>query len=490
MRKNKGFTLIEIIVSLAIFAIISVGFLGMFTTVFINTYKTSEITENSFASQSLAEEAILDVKNKIDNNNHSNISQSSKTIKIFDELGTGYEKDIVVYHVKENVAGGRPIETFVAQNRPPKLIVPKITSDVRINANTTSMIPYPNIGMKNLLTVNAETPVVDQPGYLIQHLYYWYLSDQKHYIKSLPPSFPDAYAIIPAYTGNLISSITDEYKNKFIKLMVTPVGEKGQMGSGYTSNNVLISGLSVNDNLLIHLDASMIDLTADVDSNRVKQWNNISPIALNTIPSTGANRPAYTIDTIGVTDPHEVIEVTRSLTGSNQFLTIDANSTINSGKRNVTVYLVVKFDDENAITTNVPIIDTRYNNSTRKWTLGTNNDGQLELQKYGNNSNQKRIVTIGETESRTGEWSILRLDVYDNQLSIKSNAIKENNQYIFDDVQTENNGLDRDIYSTPMRIYFNNVGYSMSEILVYEGKQSETDSQKVLEYLFTKFIRE
>ena len=66
--KKKGFTLIEIILSLAIFALISVGFLGMFSTVFINTYRSTEVTENAFFAQQQIEDQIADVKRDLENN--------------------------------------------------------------------------------------------------------------------------------------------------------------------------------------------------------------------------------------------------------------------------------------------------------------------------------------------------------------------------------------------------------------------------------------
>lgn len=492
MFKKKGFTLIEIIVSLAIFAIISVGFLGMFTTVFINTYKTSEITENSFASQSIVEEKILDVKTKIENNNHSAIGLSTETITIFNELGSGYSKNISVYHLKEGVTGGRPIETLVSQIRPPSLVVPIITSNVEINAIKPAREDYPNIGMKSLLSIKAEEPVVDKPGFLIQHLYYWYKTNQKHYVKSLGPVFPDEYEIITSYTGKIITSVSDDYASKFVRLMITPVGEKGKMGSGYPSNEVLISGLPTNDNLLIHLDASMIDLGTDVSSDRVIRWKDIGGNRLSVSDSSPGNRPLISQHTVVDNEPHQVLGVERFASGSNQQLILNQDNTINAGKRNVTVYVVAKFDALNSISNNVTIIESRHNNQRYRWTFGTDENGQLLLHKQGSNTNdgQKRIVALNDSEFRTGEWSILRLDVYDDVIRIYNGLNLVEETYSFTATRENTSGLNQDVYSTPMRINFNNIGYSMSEILVYEGKQSDTDSQKVLEYLFTKFIGE
>src|SRR5690554_5595540 len=320
LKSKKAFTLIEIIVSLAIFAIISAGFYSLFASVFINTYNTSQITENSFASQSAVEDAILDVKTKISNNDHGSITNDTEVYTLFSSFGSSFEKDVTVYKVLESVEGTRPIETYVAQTRPPQLIVPNITSDVRIAARTLSEVNYPNIGMKQTLTINADEPVTDNPGYLIQHLYYWYKSGGRDYIKSEPPIFPDNYAIIPEYTAKVISSVNDSYANSFVKLLVTPVGEKGQMGNSYPSNDLLISGMPVNDNLLMNLDASMIDLVTDVSSNRVIRWNDIGPYSIPGSNSNTNNRPLISEHLVGSDTTHKVLGIQKSLPGSNQYL--------------------------------------------------------------------------------------------------------------------------------------------------------------------------
>lgn len=492
MPKNKGFTLIEIIVSLAIFAIISVGFLGMFTTVFINTYKTSKITENSFASQSVVEDKILEVKNKIDNDAQNTIDITPTTVTIFDELGVNFKKVITVYHIKEGVSGGRPIETYVTQTRAPKLIVPKITSTVTITANTLAVEPYPNLGMKSNLTLNAATPVVDKPGYLIQHLYYWYRSNQTQYVKSLVPEFPAEYEIIPAYTGKVISTITDDYANRFVQLMITPVGEKGQMGSGYPSNNVLISGLSVNNDLLIHLDASMIDLSKDVTAGRVVRWKDIGPKALSVSDSNSANRPQIDEHIVYDSVPHKVLGVSRNSTGSTQQLTIQSNNTINTGKTNVTAYVAIKFASVNAVTVNVPIIDSNSSGTTNEWSLGTNATGQLQLNKQGtnNNTSQNRYIALSETNFKNDAWSILRLDIYTNVIRIYNGLTLVGETYNFTETKENSTSLSSNFNLTPFQVIFNNVGYSVGEVLVYEGQQSTADSQKVLDYLYKKFIGE
>ena len=165
---KKGFTLLEIILSLAIFAIMSVGFLSVFSTIFINTYRTSIITEETFEAQKLLEEQILDVKEKILNNDHSSITVAEDTHVLFSSYGADFEREVIVYPLTALLSNGATLETLVSQVRPPQLIVPVIESPVIITANTTLEVPYPNIGMNQLLSVNGHTPTsISNEGYLI-----------------------------------------------------------------------------------------------------------------------------------------------------------------------------------------------------------------------------------------------------------------------------------------------------------------------------------
>ena len=107
MRNNvNGFTLIEIIVSLAIFALISVSFLTMFSTVFISTYRTSEITEETFMVQKLLENEILDIKSKLENDLHAEITTTPADYVIFDSLGSNYTRTVTAYPVNFALANG------------------------------------------------------------------------------------------------------------------------------------------------------------------------------------------------------------------------------------------------------------------------------------------------------------------------------------------------------------------------------------------------
>lgn len=129
---KDGMTLIEIIVALAIFAIMSVGFYGAFATIFINMYQSSEITENLFKSQQLIEERIADVKLKLKNG----LASEEKDRESFVFFSGTNQRTVYAYHLSEKMINGKVIETLVAENRPPQLEVPIINTPVIIGAKT------------------------------------------------------------------------------------------------------------------------------------------------------------------------------------------------------------------------------------------------------------------------------------------------------------------------------------------------------------------
>jgi prepilin-type N-terminal cleavage/methylation domain-containing protein len=255
-RSNKGFTLVEVILSLAIFSIISVGFLGMFSSVYINTFKSTVVTENAFLAQRQIEDQIAVVKSSLEKNTPPT-GLTSSTVTLFSGSNL---RNVIVYHLRQSVTTDQVIDTLVASSRPPQLLVPNITSTVTIAAfSGTTKKDYPNIGMPSLSVDLGTTLVVDNPGLLIRYLYYWYISNPGYYITNTPPAFPDNYEIIAEHTTDTIPSIPTTYGGRFLKLVVTPVGEKGQMGTSVQSNALYISGIPINDNLIFNLDASYIN---------------------------------------------------------------------------------------------------------------------------------------------------------------------------------------------------------------------------------------
>lgn len=498
MRNNvNGFTLIEIIVSLAIFALISVSFLTMFSTVFISTYRTSEITEETFMVQKLLENEILDIKSKLENDLHAEITTTPADYVIFDSLGSNYTRTVTAYPVNFALANGQIIESLVSQIRPPQLIVPVINSPVVITANTTVQVAYPNIGMKQLLTINGQTPSnISNPGYLIHMLNYWYRTSAKHYTPYLPPTFPDDFEVITQYTDKVIPVITDDYSGKFVQLMMTPVGEKGQVGQSVPSNAILVSSMPVNSNLLLHMDASFIDTNSSTEVisslSRVRQWKNISLTSMTAVTTNNNNSsPEFVIEELGVQNPRRVISIQKNTTNSSQTL---ANTSTITGKQNLTMYFAVRFYGNaegtvSGVAPNVVLFNINSQNNTNKAIIQTDSDGILEVRRIGNNTSTTRVAKIGH-EFRTGQWAVFKVDLLSSRTALYSSLeVDADGVYHFVNSSVNNTSITQNININRFLANFA-FGYNVGEVMIFDGEQSQLDSQAILKYLYEKFMIE
>lgn len=480
--KNKsGMTLLEIIISLAIFAIINVGFYGMFSTVFINMYKTSKITESAFLSQQVIENHIAEVKQKLKNGLVDQVTDDKLSITLFSGSN---ERTVSAFHLTENMINGKLVETLVAENRPPQLRVPVITSEVIIKAkNGSTTINYPNIALRDTYDIILEggTPTVDNEGLLIQHLYYWYISKPGFYTLSQPPLFPEDFEILAGYTAKDIVTIPESFGGKFLVLMVTPVGEKGAMGDSVVSNEVFISPLPVTSNLLLHFDASWINTkegSTEYSGDRVQRWYNISS---NT---PAAPNPTGSLPTIAVSQGGKrTFGVTRSSSTGTQLL---SNTNSITGKQNLTVYFIANFLTLNGAEKDITLLNSRNGSSTNSFVLKTSNvvgsEGRLELIR---NFTTGSANIIAEANYRTDEWEIIKLELYTNRIAIR-NSLTFNSVYSFIGNQEVTINNTSSILLSPFTMNFA-VGYTMGEIMVYDGIVSNEDEQKILKYLSNKY---
>ena len=488
-KSRSGMTLLEIVVSLAIFAIMSVGFYGVFATVFVNMYHTSRVTENVFESQQVIEERIADVKLKLKNGLVSEVTDTRETHVLFSGSN---QRTVYAYHLTETMINGRRIETLIAENRPPQLEVPIIEGGVVIGAKLGSNpIKYPNIASRENLSIGlSEDITVNNEGILIQYLYYWYKSKPGYYTLSDPPQFPNDYEVLAGYTSKDILTIPQSFGGSFFKLLVTPVGEKGAMGTSVESNALFISPLPVYSSLLLHYDASLINKANPIEfeNNRVKQWFDMGPLGH---PSASAatninNRPGISSYVYGEETQKHTFGV-KSETSGTQTLTSNVLNAIS--RQNVTVYLVVNFNSLNGAGNNILLLHSRSSNTSNrnKFVLKTSSvsgyQGQLELIRYSNNGTQFSV--INESNYRTDRWEIIKLEVYSSGLSIRSEITKIDDDFSFLSSKT-GVSTPNPITLTPFRLSFE-YGYAIGEVLVYDDITTTSDEQLILEYLYNKY---
>lgn len=488
-NKNNGFTLIEVILSLAIFAIISVGFLGVFSSVYINTFKSTALTEGSFYAQQLIEDEIAAVKINLE----SNIDPTGltpTTVNLFS--GTSQARSVVVYRLEETISTSQILETYVSRVRPPVLETPNIEGGVTIAASSVSgTVINPNIGMPSLSLDLGNELVVDNPGILIRYLYYWYMSNPGYYIPSSPPTFPDDYQIITDYTSRLITSVPDSFKGRFIKLVVTPVGDKGKMGTSVASNAIYISSMPINDNLVFHIDANYIDrndssqigdnLPGSTVYNYVKKWNDIGPWDLNLLQSDPNMQPLlylYTVD--GTTTPdHNLLGVLGVSGGTS--INLKSLSTPDVGSiSNMTVYFAAKFDDT-LLDSTILFQSKATMSAGNRWDLSiiANDVGsdQMVLNRYLASETRSLISTNQSFQDST--WKIFKLEIFQNKLSIAIDGADAG----FDDSYSSTS---EKIQFTDFKINFSNSA-SIGEILVFDTSHDSLQSAKIYEYLNDKY---
>jgi prepilin-type N-terminal cleavage/methylation domain-containing protein len=485
---QKGFTLIEIILSLAIFAIISVGFLGVFSSISINTFNSTKLTEDAFLAQQEIEDKIASVKSDLESNIvPTGLTSSSKA------LFTGTNaRTVVVYHLQQNITTGQVIETYVSQTRPPSLQTPSITSAVTIAAfSGTTKEDYPNIGMPNLSLDLGNELVVDNPGLLIRYLYYWYISNPGYYIASSPPTFPDEYQIITDHTSRLISEVPAEYAGRFIKLVVTPVGEHGRMGTSVESNALYISTMPLNDNLIFHLDANYVnkDDTTQIRTttvsgkvyNYIKKWNDIGPLGVNLAQATSASQPILYQYTLGSgTVARDVLGTLGFTGGSNMYLLSPTTPNVGS-KLNMTVYFVAKFDPTFPASTS--IFQTKATAAAgNRWLLGTDGSNQLVLTRYLATTSAANTITLTSTDSTydDGTWKVFKLSIWANQLALEIDGVSAGSINYTATTQT--------MQFTDFRINFNS-SLTLGEMIIFDTIQAtgSTQSNEIYQYLNNKY---
>lgn len=304
MKTNRGYTLIEVIVSIAVLGIISVFFLGAMTGHISLLNKTKEITKGIFLLQREMEEEIDIVKAEIRENN---LSLEEKTI--FDSLG-GLK--VNYYPISKNFYN-REYYTLVSDVKPDPLELIKLesidnklyqytdlvgygygTADFNIKGSFKNLDEYKWDHMLNQVDWYVSNPEYNMP---MPKEPSFNLEDDILYNTYYFPLFPRDYEIVDNETifkfGTNYSTfnLLPEFAGRNVIFTVTPAAKSGKLGIQSISKPVFISGLPNLDNIVMHFDASYIDV---LDSNEVKKvgtewhlnkWIDISSIIGKTTPN-------------------------------------------------------------------------------------------------------------------------------------------------------------------------------------------------------------
>lgn len=487
-KRTSGFTLIEVILAMAIFAIISVSFLAMFSTMYSNNYLSSVATENLYHAQDEMEIQLSAVEESLSNGTAPS-GYTSSTIRLFSGSNA---RDVDVYRVLQENPTGKDLVAYVSSVRAPELIAPSITSGVSIAAySSATLVKYPNIGMSNLSIELSHSLVVDNPGKLIRYLYYWYISEPNQYVLNSEPTFPNDYQFLTSYTSDTIPVLPDSYAGSFLKLVVTPVGEKGKMGTSVESNALYISPMPLNTNLMFHADASYInkDDSAEVRNvtvgtkvySYISKWVDRSSWALDLAQTTYNVQPVVFQYTVGEAETEHLILGSLGISGvSNQNMKTTATSSVGT-KTDITVYFSALIED--GFPNDTILFQSRATTGgANRFIVKINTSGQLQVIRYLGTTSAANTRTLSSSgvNFKNGEWNVFKLDISSDRLAISINGV-DAGSLGFNDTTVVMNFVDFKV----------NFDYRMSlgELMVYGATHAVDSAEEtaIYNYLNTKF---
>lgn len=304
MWNKKGFTLIEIIIAMAILGIVAVSVLAGFSNFYSMMVATKNFTEEAFQAQQNIELQIQEIKNQV---LAGNTPLGRQSYTLFE--GTANQRTVQGYPRAALIGSSGVIHTIVADFRMPVFQVATI-SNVGIDLWRGSSKVSHAYASTPSLNIRSRTPVITDPNNVnLMNLHKWYVSREGFNIPMIEnpeepeigvkyPRFPDDYIIIPNEISSNLNNILSSYRGRHILYTITPAAKSGKMGATVPSNPIFISGLPIINGLMLHLDASYINKE---DSNQVrvitpdevfsKKWLDLSPSSHDAVQNLNDSQP-------------------------------------------------------------------------------------------------------------------------------------------------------------------------------------------------------
>jgi len=291
---KRGFTLIELILGVAIVSVISLAMLTVISNNFNFLEKSKEMSKNTFLAQQEIELEISSLKGQLKDSGHG-LSMESITID-------GIE---VTYHHINKLYHDEIFQYVVTPEQLPEYILLK-TYDVKAQLKTGL---YDAESVYAITTTSIEGSNTPDPATLddfwMLDVRQWYVSREGFYtptpkgdgtdpnykffdyleaeglenqIGKLYPSFPDDYILLGTETEVTLDDLL-AYGGRHVVYKVTPAAKSGKLGIPEVSDPVYISGLKDVSGLVLHLDASYLDPSNGVDvssSDQLLRWNDLS----------------------------------------------------------------------------------------------------------------------------------------------------------------------------------------------------------------------
>lgn len=347
LKIKRGFTLIEVIVSIALLGILAVAFLPSMTNHFKWLVDTKTIiTQKSFEIQGNMETSIQEVikamnSGEIKPADYASLGITAKEeVKLFQDKFGSYTSRYYPSAYKVEVSdGGKKFTTLVGDKRLPELPVPEIeaTDRVFIKDNAESPGTHEYFNFPNLRIMAKSNMIQNPQNSFNRYRSDWYVSkpgfnipiqsieniDEDNDIGRIYPAFPDDYVAVPIHSelgsdysyisaternisAELKNDIVKEHPGRHILYTITPFAKSLKKGGTSSLLPLYVYGPTVTANLALHLDASTIDMgdkynfstnsngtiqLDDEDNYIIRKWKNSSP----SLKSPVTNRDAVQI---------------------------------------------------------------------------------------------------------------------------------------------------------------------------------------------------
>ncbi|TCT16901.1 prepilin-type N-terminal cleavage/methylation domain-containing protein [Natranaerovirga pectinivora] len=476
MWNKKGFTLIEIIIGLAIIGIIAISIIASFSNMYVMTSATKNFTDEVFQSQQEIELQMQEVKNQVI---LGSTPAGQQSYIIFQ--GTPYQRSVKGYPREVYVGSSGMIYTIVADTRMPEFEVATISNvgiDLRSGSN---IISHAYISTPSL-NIRSSTPVITDPNNVnLMNLHKWYVSRAGFNIPMIEnpeepeigvkyPRYPNDYIIIPNETLSNLNNIHSSYRGRHIIYTITPAAKSGKMGVTIPSNPVFISGLPITEGLVLHLDASYINKE---DTNQVRTINSNEIYAKRWLDLSSSKRDA--IQNQNVSQPQLVeLEYSANQWGKSlrgyQGVTMSTGLFSPNNTTNLSVIVSAKIQENHSGSPHNLII----NGGSGSWGFGWNDSGSL-CYYLRNAINDHYYASQSKTPDH--DWHVFTGIITQNNIifRIDGNEVVVPRQL---PVSSINIG--------PVRINWHSQ-LEIGEIIIYNRDISGQDLETVENYLYNKY---
>ena len=282
MKKRKGFSLVEAIISVVLLGVVSLILITGIMTSYKFLMQTKFLTSDAYSAMQETENLIKDIRTELNSPDPDLTGYTvwGRDLRLFGAPVNAYEVCV------DGEYG--TIWTLVGKNSYASLPTPSIIiSAALVNGNFEG-----TSWLNSDLSVKSTETVVDNTEYMMT-TYRWYVSKEGYYISSNDesdylsgdqyPAYPTDYTAINSAMGtsSTMSLSANDYLGRHVLIAATPVATSGKMGTPAISNSVYISGLPyTSTSLKMHLDASLINLedyeTYLAGSGTVNRWTDFT----------------------------------------------------------------------------------------------------------------------------------------------------------------------------------------------------------------------